>query len=153
MGRTLLKSTHYKLLSVSGGIVTTISCRLKINSWSTTEDFECENNSFLSAKKDITLFGKVKDSDEGILDDYTFQLNFNPTENPEFKTSLSDGHLFIFVGFSLLDLDRLENQLVIPHTNISFGVNLKFKEHFTFELPKNKKCQVVSFIKTLSKTT
>mgnify|MGYP000057387938 CR=1 FL=1 len=129
----------------------TLSSRLVVRQWSIAEEFDCKSESFVVSQRVITLFGKVRDSDEGIIDGFTFQLKFKLGDVPSYEATLLDEHLFVQVSFNQKEMNRLELQLSQQQVTLSLSILLRFEEKFHFELPENKSCEIISFHKTVMK--
>ena len=136
--------------------MTILSCEFKTDSWSIVEVYQEESPTEL----EIILFGSVKNSDEALLDGFSFQVKFNPLAENKFCSEINENHLFIEVKLSGEEMIRLEHQLEICDLNkgsnkirLNMSANLEFQESFTFELPTNKACTVQSFFKSLRKIT
>jgi len=113
-----------------------------------------------SKELEIILFGSVKNSDEALLDGFSFQIKFNPFAENKFRSEINENHLFIEVRWSHEEMMRLEHQLEICDLDkgsnkikLNISANLEFQESFTFELPANKACTVQTFFKSLRKIT
>lgn len=130
----------------------TIFCSLKVANWSISEKFELQSNPIQSLKpKKIRLFGKIQDSDEDIMDGFSFQLRIGGIEKQEYEALLGKKHVYVGINLSTNEIEKLENQLSLGLVKLSFYIGLQFKQHIPlFGLPKNKECTLSYFCKYVS---
>ncbi len=131
----------------------TVFCNLRVDNWSINEKFELQNSPILKSTepKEIYLFGKVQDSDENVMDGFSFQLKIGGVANQEHESFLGEEHIYVGINLPLNELEMVQKQLSLGTVKLSFNVGLLFKQNISlFELPRNKKCTLHYFCKTVS---
>jgi hypothetical protein len=109
--------------------VPTISSTLKINACLLQESFDCSEE-FSDPKKELQLFGTVIDSDEKVIDDYTFQLKLSPTLSNFSEVSFRGSHIFIGLKWPKTEISILVSQLE-TNFDVKFSVLLNASEYFS----------------------
>lgn len=106
-----------------------VSCTLRVESWSLSDEFVCEGGSFAAPNRDITLFGKVEDSEGAFIDGHTFQLAIGSAPIKA-RAILQEDHIFVGVSLTPQEIERLERQLNYQGVAMSFSVTAKFQGHY-----------------------
>lgn len=123
----------------------TISATLKIKDWLLQESFDCAEE-FSEPEKDLALFGNVIDSDEKIIDDYTFQLKLSYSLSSFSEVSFRDFHIFIGLKWPQSEISTLVSQLETDF-EVKFAVLLDASEYF----PRDDHEDVQFSIKNITK--
>jgi hypothetical protein len=133
--------------------MSSLTCYLPIKNWLVSEIYD-PSSDFTIPTREITLFGTVTDSNEYLLDGFSFQVVFleERTTKKSVKVKIDGNHLFARFIWPQEALDKIESQLSNKSLMLSFGLVLRFDEAFTFELPKNTSCKVMSLIKSIKNT-
>lgn len=129
-----------------------LACHLRVKNWLLSDTFKIENEKALADNKDLTFFGKVSDSNDEIIDGYTFQFvcssELNEIKPNEVK--FLDNHLFIQMNWQAEDLSNLEKQIVTPGLKIDFSILLRFEQHYSLVVKECGDCQLTSLTKSIS---
>jgi hypothetical protein len=129
-----------------------LACQLKVKNWLLSDTFTIENEKTLAENKELTFFGKVFNSNDEVIDGYTFQFVCSSELN-ELKpneANLLDNHLFLRVNWQAEELSNLEKQIVTPGIKIGFSLLLKFEQYFLLAIKNGGSCQLTSLTKSLS---
>ena len=106
----------------------TISATLKIKNWLLQESFNCSEG-FSEPEKELKIFGTVTDSDEKIIDDYTFQLKLSSTLSNISEVSFSESHIFIGLKWPQIQISTLVSQLE-TNFEVKFSILLDASDYF-----------------------
>ena len=123
----------------------TIIATLKIKQWLLQESFDCTEE-FSAPKKELALFGTVIDSDEKIIDEYTFQLKLSSSLTKFSEVSFRDSHVFIGLKWPQTEISTLVSQLETDF-KVKFAVLLEASEYF----PRDDHENVQFSIKNITK--
>ena len=130
-----------------------LACQLKVKSWLLSDTFKIENDKTVADHKELTFFGKVSDSNDEIIDNYTFQfvcLAESDQDSPN-EVKLLDNHLFIRMNWQSEELVKLIKQVTISGLKIDFSILLKFEQYFSLVIKEGGHCQLSSITKSISR--
>jgi len=128
-----------------------LACQLKVKNWLLSDTFKIENEKALAENKELTFFGKVFDSNDEIIDGYTFQFVCSSELNEEKnEVKILDNHLFIRMNWQAEELLNLERQIAISDLKIGFSLLLRFDQYYSLAIKEGGVCQLTSLTKSVS---
>lgn len=128
-----------------------LACQLKVGSWSLSEQFEIESEDALIDNRELTFFGRVDDSNDGIIDGYTFQFVClsKQNENKPNEVKVYDDHVFIRMSWQSEDFSKLEQQAITSGIKLSFSLLIECDQHYSLAIKDSSKCKLASLTKTI----
>ena len=130
-----------------------LACQLKVKSWLLSDAFKIENDKAVADHKELTFFGKVFDSNDEIIDGYTFQfvcLTESNEDKPN-EVKLLDNHMFIRMKWQSEELANLIEQITLPGLKIAFSILFKFEQYYSLAIKEGGNCQLSSITKSISR--